>query len=112
IPSLSGVALKKLREKVVKQITSMACDATNEVINASNKLLTCNAAIGVKLDASAGFESIDVSECGGLDLEKEIDGGSHNIGSGGNTTGGSIGANASGTNRGTDSDKEPNNDAS
>lgn len=106
IPSLSGTALKTLREKVVKQITSMACDATNEVINAGNKVLTCNAAIGVKLDGSAGFESLDVSECGGLDLEHDIDGGSHNIGSG-NTTGGSIGANATGTNRGSPGDEEP-----
>lgn len=98
IPSLSGAALKKLQEKVVEEMTSLACNAGNELVGATNKILTCNAALGLKLDGGAGFDSIDVSECGGIDLDAEIDGGSHNVG-GNQRAGGSVDIGVKGSNR-------------
>lgn len=88
VPSLQGAAIKAMKDKATKAMKSLACDAANEVANAGKKLLTCNAAIGIQIDGSVGFGSINVSECGGLDLETNIDGGQHNIG-GGNQIGGS-----------------------
>lgn len=98
IPTLTGEALRRAKEEAMKQLRSLACEAGNEAIKAGNKLLTCNAALGLSIDGSAGFESINVEECGGLDLEADIDAGSHNAGNG-NQAGGSIDGDVSGSNR-------------
>lgn len=105
IPSLTGEALRRAKEEAMNQLRSLACEAANEAINAGNTLLTCNAALGLSIDGSAGFESINVEECGGLDLEADIDGGSHNAGEG-SQAGGSVGGDISGTNRGTSSNSD------
>lgn len=82
IPSLSGAALKAMKDKVVKELKSMACDGANQAMEAGQKLLTCNAAIGLKLGAGAGLGDINVSECAGYSLDETIDAGNHNVGSG------------------------------
>lgn len=107
IPSLTGEVLRRAKQEAMDQLRSLACEAGNEAINAGNKLLTCNAALGLSIDGSAGFESINVEECGGLDLNADIDGGSHNAGTG-SQAGGSLDGDISGTNRGTTNDSNSN----
>lgn len=87
IPSLSGAALKAMKDKVIKELKSMACDGANQAMEAGQKLLTCNAAIGLKLGAGAGFDDINVSECGGHSLDANLDAGNHNVGGGDQASG-------------------------
>ncbi|UUA75129.1 hypothetical protein [Cellvibrio sp. QJXJ] len=98
IPSLTGEALKRAKEEAIEALRSLACEAGSQAIEAGNKLLTCNAALGISVDGSAGFESLNVQECGGLDLEADIDAGSHNVGEG-DQVGGSVDTGASGGTR-------------
>jgi hypothetical protein len=88
VPSLQGAAIKAMKDKATKTMRSLACDAANEIASAGKKMLTCNAAIGIKISGSAGFGSLNVSECGGLDLDGTIDAGQHNIGNGSQVNGG------------------------
>lgn len=102
IPSIQGAMLSQLKDQAIEQITTMACDAANEVIGAANTMLTCNASAGVSLDASAGFDSLDSEEClgaGGDALEYNYDAGTYEAGSGGQY-GGSVDGEAGGTTRG------------
>ena len=81
-------ALDELYDRAKEKIVNAACDASEMSMASANKLLTCSAAVGVKLDANAGFDDIDVEECAGYGLDMTIDGGSHNIGGRGTTVGG------------------------
>lgn len=88
IPSFSSSVLKEAMDRAKEEMTNMACDAASEAIDSANTLLTCTAAVGVSLDAQAGFDDLNVEECGGYGLDETIDGGSHSIGGNGNTIGG------------------------
>lgn len=90
IPSFSSSILKEAKNKAIDEMTNMACSAAQEAVESANTLLTCTAAVGVKLNAQAGFDSLDPEECGGIGLDAEIDGGSHSFGGSGTTTGGSV----------------------
>lgn len=84
-------ALDRMYEDAKDRIVNAACEASEMAMESANELLTCSAAVGVKLDANAGFDDIDVEACAGYGLDMTIDGGSHNIGGSGTTVGGSTG---------------------
>lgn len=75
-----SVGLDQMFLRAKERLMNAVCDASDMAMDSANKLLTCSAAVGVRFDANAGFEDINVEECAGLGVDMTIDGGSHNIG--------------------------------
>ncbi|MDQ2077526.1 hypothetical protein [Marinimicrobium sp. ABcell2] len=82
-----NAALDQLYERAKDRLMSAVCDASDMAMDSANKLLTCTAAVGVRFDANAGFDDINVEECAGLGLDMNVDGGSHNVGGRGTSVG-------------------------
>lgn len=81
LSSIYSAAIKALADSAKSQLDNLTCAAVDEVRDAAETALSCDAAVGLSFDIGAGFDDLNVDECLNYgEIDYTYDGGEYGLG--------------------------------